>query len=57
VFVSTNRLVSSTNKHLWSKEQQKTHDQINPLHDSGIGYRENSNHLNEQGIQTIIGNL
>ena len=26
VFCSTNKLVSDRNKHLWSEEQQKTHD-------------------------------
>ena len=57
VFCSTNKLVSDRNKHLWSDEQQKTHDLIKSLHDSGMGYRKISNHLNEQGIRTSKGNL
>ena len=47
VFCSTNKLVSDRNKHLWSEEQQKTHDLIKSLHDSGMGYRKISHHLNE----------
>ena len=31
VFCSTNKLVSDRNKHLWSEEQQKTHDLIKSL--------------------------
>ena len=57
VFCSTNKLVSDRNKHLWSEEQQKTHDLIKSLHDSGMGYRKISHHLNEQGIKTPKGNL
>ena len=57
VFCSTNKLVLERNKHLWSEEQQKTHDLIKSLHDSGMGYRKISNHLNEQGIRTSKGNL
>jgi len=57
VFCSTNKLVFERNKHLWSEEQQKTHDLIKSLHDSGMGYRKISHHLNELGIKTIKGNL
>ena len=52
VFCSTNKLVLERNKHLWSDEQQKTHDLIKSLHDSGMGYRKISHHLNELGIKT-----
>ena len=57
VFCSTNKLVLERNKHLWSEEQQKTHDLIKSLHDSGMGYRKISYHLNELGIKTPKGNL
>ena len=57
VFCSTNKLVLDRNKHLWAEEQQKTHDLIKSLHDSGMGYRKISHHLNEQGIKTPKGNL
>ena len=57
VFCSTNTLVFERSKHLWSEEQQKTHDTIKSLHDSGMGYRKISHYLNEQGIKTPKGNL
>ena len=44
-------------KHLWSDEQQKTHDNIKSLHNSGMGYRRIASHLNELGIKTPKGNL
>ena len=55
MFCSTNKLVSDRNKHLWSEEQQKTHDLIKSLHDSGMGYRSNSYWLNEHGYKTPRG--
>ena len=57
VTFSTNTLVFNRNEHLWSDEQQKTHDNIKSLHNSGMGYRRIASHLNEQGIKTIKGNL
>ena len=57
VTFSTNTLVFERNKHLWSDEQQKTHDTIKSLHNSGMGYRRIASHLNEQGIKTPKGNL
>ena len=57
MFVSTNKLVSDRNKHLWFKERQETHDLIKSLHNSGMGYRKISCYLNEQGIKTSKGNL
>jgi hypothetical protein len=57
VFCSTNKLVSDRNKHLWSDEQQKIHDTIKSLYDSGMGYKKISNYLNEKGIKTPKGNL
>ena len=56
-YFSTNTLVFERNEHLWSDEQQKTHDNIKSLHNSGMGYRRIASHLNEQGIKTIKGNL
>ena len=38
-YFSTNTLVFGRNEHLWSDEQQKTHDNIKSLHNSGMGYR------------------
>ena len=56
-YFSTNTLVFGGNEHLWSDEQQKTHDNIKSLHNSGMGYRKIASHLNEQGIKTVKGNL
>ena len=56
-YFSTNTLVFGGNEHLWSDEQQKTHDNIKSLHNSGMGYRRIASHLNEQGIKTVKGNL
>jgi len=56
-YFSTNTLVFGRNEHLWSDEQQKTHDNIKSLHNSGMGYRRIASHLNVQGIKTIKGNI
>ena len=56
VFCSTNTLVFERSKHLQSEEQQKTHDTIKSLHDSGMGYRKTSHYLNELEIKTPKGN-
>ena len=37
--------------------EQKTHDIIKSLYNSGMGYRRIASHLNEQGIKTPKGNL
>ena len=56
VYFSTNKLISEKNTHSWSDEQQRTHDLIKSLYDSGMGYKRIASHLNEQGIRTIKGN-
>ena len=42
--------------HLWSDYQQETHDYIQSLHNSGLGYRKIAKRLNEEGIKTVRGN-
>ena len=39
VEISTNTLITQYSKHLWSDEQEHTHNHIKSLHDSGKGYR------------------
>ena len=41
--------------HFWSETQQKTHDYIQSLHQSGLGYRKIAKRLNEEGIKTFKG--
>ena len=41
--------------HLWSDYQQETHDYIQSLHNSGLGYRKIAKRLNEEGIRTFKG--
>ena len=50
-------MVFERSEHLWSEEQQKTHDTIKSLHDPGMGYRKISHYLNEQRIKIPKGNL
>ena len=38
VEISTNTLITQYSKHLWSDEQEHTHNRIKSLHDSGKGY-------------------
>ena len=53
---STNSLVNSRNRHVWTDFQQQVHDQIKSLNDSGMGYRRIAQYLNALGIKTIRGN-
>ena len=55
VFCSTNTLISNNKSHFWSETQQKTHDYIQSLHQSGLGYRKIAKRLNEEGIKTFKG--
>ena len=53
VFFSTNTLIRNDKSHFWSETQQKTHDYIQSLHQSGLGYRKIAKRLNEEGIKTF----
>ena len=55
VFFSTNTLIRNDKSHFWSETQQKTHDYIQSLHQSGLGYRKIAKRLNEEGIKTFKG--
>ena len=50
----TNRFVYP-HKDRYSKKQEETHSLIKSLHDSGLGYRKISRHLNKQKITTHKG--
>lgn len=53
-----NNLIINYNSNNWSEEQQKTHDTIKSLHETGMGYRKISYYLNEQGkkhLKQIFG--
>ena len=50
----TNRFVYP-HKDRYSKQQEETHSLIKSLHDSGLGYRKISRHLNTQKITTHKG--
>ena len=50
----TNRFVYPY-KDRYSKQQEETHSLIKSLHDSGLGYRKISRHLNKQKITTQKG--
>ena len=50
----TNRFVYP-DKDRYSKQQEETHSLIQSLHDSGLGYRKISRHLNTQEITTHKG--
>ena len=39
VEISTNTLITQYSKHLWSDEQEHTHNRIKSLHGIGKGYR------------------
>ena len=49
VEISTNTLVTQYSKHLWSDEQEYTHNRIKSLHGSGKGYRTIAKLLNAEG--------
>ena len=55
VFFSTNTLIRNDKSHFQSETQQKTHDYIQSLHQSGLGYRKIAKRLNEEGIKTFKG--
>ena len=52
VEISTNTLITQYSKHLWSDEQEHTHNRIKSLHDSGKGYRTIAKLLNAEGSRT-----
>ena len=52
VEISTNTLIIQYSKHLWSDEQEHTHNRIKSLHDSGKGYRTIAKLLNAEGSRT-----
>ena len=55
IFFSTNTLIRNDKSHFWSETQQKTHDYIQSLHQSGLGYWKIAKRLNEEGIKTFKG--
>ena len=56
VEISTNTLITQYLKHLWSDEQEQTHNPIKSLHDSGKGYRTIVKILNAEGSRTAKNN-
>ena len=52
VEISTNTLLCNYSEHLWSDEQEHTHNRIKSLHDSGKGYRTIAKLLNTEGSRT-----
>ena len=56
VEISTNTLITQYSKHLWSDEQEHTHNRIKSLHDSGKGYRTIAKLLNAEGSRTAKNN-
>ena len=55
VEISTNTLITQYSKHLWSDEQEHTHNRIKSLHDSGKGYRTIAKLLNAENLKTAKG--
>ena len=49
VEIRTNTLITQHSKHLWSDEQEHTHNRIKSLHDNGKGYRKIAKLLNAEG--------
>ena len=49
VEIRTNTLITQYSKHLWSDEQEHTHNRIKSLHDNGKGYRKIAKLLNAEG--------
>jgi hypothetical protein len=39
----------------YTESQQRTHDLIKSLHESGLGYRRIAQHLNAKNITTLTG--
>ena len=56
VEISTNTLLCNYSEHLWSDEQEHTHNRIKSLHDSGKGYRTIAKLLNAEGSRTAKNN-
>ena len=56
VEISTNTLITQYSKHLWSDEQEHTHNRIKSLHDSGKCYRTIAKLLNAEGSRTAKNN-
>ena len=56
VTFSSFNLTHRINKRNWTEEQQRNHDLIKSLHDSGLGYRKIADYLNQKGIKTVRGN-
>ena len=54
VSVKTNKFALKNNNK-YSPEQEKLFQKIKSLHDSGLGYRKISHHLNDKGILTNKG--
>ncbi len=52
VEISTNTLLCNYSEHLWSDEQEHTHNRIKSFHDSGKGYRTIAKLLNTEGSRT-----
>ena len=55
VSVQTNKLISQRGGIGYSKSQKEIHDLIKSLHDSGLGYRRTTHHLNAKNITTLTG--
>ena len=55
VEISTNTLLCNYSEHLWSDEQEHTHNRIKSLHDSGKGYRTIAKLLNAENLKTAKG--
>ena len=52
VEISTNTLNTQYSKHLWSDEQEHTHNRIKSLHDSGKSYLTIAKLLNSESSRT-----
>ena len=52
VEISTNTLLCNYSEHLWSDEQEHTHNRIKTLHERGKAYRTNAKLLNAEGSRT-----
>ncbi len=55
VSIRLNNLNPEYNPTRYSSHQQNIHTLIKSLHDSGLGYRKISHHLNEKGVLTEGG--
>ena len=59
VSVQTNKLMSEYGGKYggiaYTESQQRTHDLIKSLHESGLGYRRIAQHLNSKNITTLTG--